>query len=126
MIYKKAALKNFAIFTGKHLCWSFFIIKLQAFSTTILLERDSNTAGVFLWILRNFKDNLFWRTSANDCFWEFMRVWGSLKENRFKHNPIIAFKRNKNSKNYQQQLNWKHKCYNLNKNFCNRTLARSK
>ena len=27
--YKKAALKNFSIFTGKHLCWSLFFIKLQ-------------------------------------------------------------------------------------------------
>ena len=25
---KKAGLKNFAIFTGKHLCWSLFLIKL--------------------------------------------------------------------------------------------------
>ena len=25
------ALKNFANFTGKHLCWSLFLIKLQAF-----------------------------------------------------------------------------------------------
>ena len=28
---KIGALKNFAIFTGKHLCWSLFLIKLQAF-----------------------------------------------------------------------------------------------
>ena len=25
---KKAVLKHFAIFTGKHLCWSIFLIKL--------------------------------------------------------------------------------------------------
>ena len=45
--------------TGKHLCWSYFLIKLQACRFAILLKRDSNT-GVFLWIL--------WRTSANSCF----------------------------------------------------------
>ena len=28
---KIGVLKNFAIFTGKHLCWSLFLIKLQAF-----------------------------------------------------------------------------------------------
>ena len=33
MFYKKAVLKNFAIFTGKHLCWSHFLIKLQAWSS---------------------------------------------------------------------------------------------
>ena len=29
VLYKKTALKNFAIFTGKYLCWSPFLIKLQ-------------------------------------------------------------------------------------------------
>ena len=27
----KSVLRNFATFTGKHLCWSIFLIKLQAF-----------------------------------------------------------------------------------------------
>ena len=27
---KKGVLKSFANFTGKHLCWSLFLIKLQA------------------------------------------------------------------------------------------------
>ena len=35
VFYKKAVLKNFAIFTGKHLCWSLFLIKVKAFSTPI-------------------------------------------------------------------------------------------
>ena len=30
MFYKKAVLKNFAIFTGKKLCWSLFLVRLQA------------------------------------------------------------------------------------------------
>ena len=29
MFYKKAVVKNFAIFTGKNLRWSLFLIKLQ-------------------------------------------------------------------------------------------------
>ena len=44
---KKAILKYFAIFTEKHLCWSLFIIKLQAFRPATLLKSDSST-GVFL------------------------------------------------------------------------------
>ena len=48
----KARLENFAIFTRKHLCWSLFLVKLQAFRAAILLKRDSNK-GVFLWILQN-------------------------------------------------------------------------
>ena len=31
MFFKIGVLKNFTIFTGKHLCWSLFLIKLQAF-----------------------------------------------------------------------------------------------
>ena len=49
---KISVLKNFAIFTGKHLCWSLFLRKLQVLKPASLLKRDSNT-GVFLWILRN-------------------------------------------------------------------------
>ena len=32
VFYKKAVLKDFAIFTGKHLCRSIFLIKRQVFS----------------------------------------------------------------------------------------------
>ena len=40
-------LKNCATFTGKYLCWSLFLIKLQIFRPTTLLKEVSNT-GVFL------------------------------------------------------------------------------
>ena len=50
---KRAVLKNFAIFRGKHLCTSLFLKKLQAWRPATLLKRDSNT-GAFLWILRTF------------------------------------------------------------------------
>ena len=56
MFFKIGIFKNFAIFTGKHLCWSLFLIK--AFRPVILLKRDSNT-GIFLRIIRNFKKELF-------------------------------------------------------------------
>ena len=47
VFYQKAVLNNFAIFTGKHLCWSLFLIKLQPWWLAALLKRNSNT-GVFL------------------------------------------------------------------------------
>ena len=66
MFWNKYVLINFGIFTGKHLCWSLFLIKLQAWSD--LLRKDSNF-GVFLlilWHLRipNLKKtcNYFFRT----------------------------------------------------------------
>ena len=68
---KKAVLKNLAILIGKHLCWSLFLINLQAYKPATLLQRDSNT-GVFLWILKNFK-NLYFKghlwTTASELYW---------------------------------------------------------
>ena len=49
-------LKNFVIFTGKQLCWSLFLIKLQACK---FIEKRLQT-GVFLCMLGN--------TSASLCF----------------------------------------------------------
>ena len=61
IIFKTGTLKNFAIFTGKQLCWSLFLIKLRPWRPATLLKRDSNT-GVFLWILRPFQKHFFYRT----------------------------------------------------------------
>ena len=43
------------MFTAKHLCWSFVLIKLKAWRPGTLLKKESNT-GVSRWMLRNFKD----------------------------------------------------------------------
>ena len=50
---KLGVLQNFAIYTGKQLRWSLFLVKLLAFSPATLLKRDSSTE-VFLWIYVNF------------------------------------------------------------------------
>ena len=44
-------LENFTNFTGKRLCWSLFLIKLQAWRAATLWKRGSNTR-VFLWNLQ--------------------------------------------------------------------------
>ena len=51
LFFKIGVVKNFAIFTGKYLHGSFFLIKLPAFRVATLPKRDSST-GVFLWILQ--------------------------------------------------------------------------
>ena len=53
MFFEIGVLKNSALFTGKHLCWSLFLMNLWAFMSVTLWKRDFNT-GVFYWILRNF------------------------------------------------------------------------
>ena len=42
VLYKKAVLENLSMFTEKHLGWSLFLIKLQAFRAATLLERNFN------------------------------------------------------------------------------------
>ena len=41
--------------------------KVESRSPTILLKRNSN-AGVFLWILRNFEEQLFLQNTSGGCF----------------------------------------------------------
>ena len=59
MLFKISAFKKFANFTGKHLCWSFLLIKLKVFRPVTLLKRDFNT-GAFL-LLQNISGYSFWR-----------------------------------------------------------------
>ena len=47
MFFKRAVLKKFVMFTGKHLSWSLFFKKSQGLMFATLLNRDSNT-DVFL------------------------------------------------------------------------------
>ena len=49
MFFKTGVFTNFAIFIGKHLYWSLFLIKLQDWRPAFSLKRDSNT-GVFMQI----------------------------------------------------------------------------
>ena len=43
MFFKISSIKNFAIFTGKHLYWGLFLIKLQAFRPGTFFKGDSYT-----------------------------------------------------------------------------------
>ena len=56
-----SVLKNFAIFTGKHLCWSLFLRNLQVLKPASLLKRDFNK--VFsCGYCEIFKNNFSYRT----------------------------------------------------------------
>ena len=41
MFFEIGILKNFAMFTGKYLCWGLFLKKLQTFIPSTFLKRDS-------------------------------------------------------------------------------------
>ena len=75
MFFKIYVLENFANLTGKHLCWSFFLIKMQVSRPATLLKRDSNT-GVFLLNLRNFRTPFF----AELLWWLLLKSYTSKKQ----------------------------------------------
>ena len=56
---KKVVLKNFAIFTGKHLGWRLFLIQN---------------------IAKFFRASILKKTSANGCFWKCSWNWEKLKD----------------------------------------------
>ena len=64
MFLKIGVLKNFAMFTGKHLPWRFFSIGLLACRTATLSKRGSNT-GAFLWIAKVAKLKLRSKLTEN-------------------------------------------------------------
>ena len=83
--YSRYVFQSFAIFTGKHLWRSLFLIKLQGWRSATLLKRGSNTV-VFLWILKKFfgffienYGNRFSRILYfNECLWIF-QIFSSRK-----------------------------------------------
>ena len=78
MFYKIGVLKNVAKFTGKRLCWSHFLIKLQTFRPAAFLKSDPSTS-IFLRILQHFWKLLFYRTAPGDCLWNTENI--AIKEN---------------------------------------------
>ena len=66
MIIKIGARNDFAIFTGKHLCWSLFLITLQAVTSATLLKKGSNTCFPvnIAYILRT----AFLQNTSGGCF----------------------------------------------------------
>ena len=43
MFHKKAILKNFVIFTGKHLCWGLFFIKVAGPQASNFFKKGTST-----------------------------------------------------------------------------------
>ena len=63
MFFKIDVLKNFENFTGKHQCWSFFLIKLQAFSLKKRLK-ETTTRVFFREICEILKNTCFVKTRS--------------------------------------------------------------
>ena len=75
MFFEISSLKNFTVFTGKHLSWGLFLIKLWAFRPTNFLKRDSNT-GVSWWYCK-FSRVVFLYTSGG-CLWQSYQQYSNV------------------------------------------------
>ena len=72
---RNCVLRNFVKFTGKHLRQGLSFNKVAGLTQTCnFIKKDSGT-GIFLWILRNFKQHLFYRTSPGDCLTAHCQNW---------------------------------------------------
>ena len=56
MFFKIGSIKNFAIFTGKHLCWGLFLVQLLVYRSATFLKISSNT-GVSCGYCKSFKNS---------------------------------------------------------------------
>ena len=66
LLYKKAVLKNFLIFTGKHLSWRLFLIKLHAFLELYL--RETQTWAFSCEYCKTFKNTYLEEDLQNTAF----------------------------------------------------------
>ena len=69
MFFKTGFARNFAIFTGKHLCWSLFLIKENFIST--FSQRDFNTGDFCPVKIVKFFEHLFLWSISGGCFCQF-------------------------------------------------------
>ena len=66
MFLKNGVSKHFSIFTGKHLCRSLFLIKLQVWRPASLLKRDRCFPMKFA---KFFWNTFFLQNTSGGCFW---------------------------------------------------------
>ena len=69
IFFKIDVLKNFLSLTGKHLCWSLFLIKLQILKPATSLKRDSDTGFVLLKLANFFHEQLFLQNISSLLLW---------------------------------------------------------
>ena len=82
MFCKKGVLKNFASFSGKHLCWSHFLIKFQAFRPATFKKRFQHRC-----FLKKFAKFLRTPILKNIC--ERLLLLGILFGRHLPHSEIV-------------------------------------
>ena len=65
MFFKIGVLKYFAIFTGKHRCWSLLLVKLHAYN---FIKKETPTQVFSYEYCKLFKNSFFYRTPPGVSF----------------------------------------------------------
>ena len=93
MFFKIAVLKNFANSTGKHLCWRYFLIKLQSWKDSIKKRLQHRSFPVKF---AKFLRTPFLHNISSGCFWLLTRsrepkpMWLSVINIRFSCKRVFA------------------------------------
>ena len=88
ILFKISVLKNFANFTGKHLYWSLFLIKLQIWRLANLLWKDSNT-GV---MRKKLQKQSFTDILQNRCSKKFSNFHRKIHVSEYLFNKVADLK----------------------------------
>ena len=67
MFFEIDVLKSFTNFTGKHLCWSFFLITLQAWRLGKYGKQTPR--GTFSQEISKSANQIIFRETVTRCFW---------------------------------------------------------
>ena len=81
-VFKISFLKNFSTFTRKYLCWSLFLIKVQAFRAATLLLRYCKHTCFPVSIAKFLRTALLQTSGA--CFWVQQPIEGVPRNTLFK------------------------------------------
>ena len=109
LFYKKAILKNFGIFTGKHLCWSLFFNKTAGLQSCNFIKKGPPTQMFACEYCAIFKNTCFEEHLWTDI-WAFSYM---IKKHSKQHRKWRRdfFKNNNNNNIKINSARWKKSCF---------------
>ena len=94
MFHEKDVLKNFAKFTGKHLCRSFFFNKIAGLRPVNLLNEELRNR-CFPVNFAKFLETSFYRTPPGDCFCPWHMVHGKKQKRSYYSGKLLNLNKTK-------------------------------
>ena len=70
--FRISVLKNFTMFTGKHLCWSLFFNTSAGLKACNFIKNRLQHKFFFMWNLQNFLELLSLQNTSGGCRWKYL------------------------------------------------------